>query len=188
VPWDHVDQFSVVRDELDMYRADSAAMTSVDEPAKSLGCIKTTDDYVNFAQRIALKMSDGDVRYVHAENPDIKLLRKVLCSARHHCEAGLNKDTDGLSASQFAAKLCAAGVPCKRTDVENGKKRSYTPNSVTASGPVLTALGVLAKEMPALRTSELLTTTHLDLLGELGSLTAGGTRLGLRLWKYPVAV
>lgn len=188
VPWEHVEQFSVVRDELDMYRADSGARSAVDHAAKSLGCIMSTDDYVNFALRIALKMSDGDARYVHAENPDIKLLRKVLCSARHHCEAGLNKDTDGLSASQFAAKLCAAGVPCKRTDVENGKKRSFTPNSVTASGPVLTALVVLERELPALRTSELLTTTKLDLLGELGSLTAGGRRSGLRLWKYPVAV
>lgn len=187
VPWEHVEQFSVVRDELDMYRADSGTRAVLDDPAKSLGCIKSTDDYVNFALRIALKMSDGDARYVHAENPDIKLLRKVLCSARHHCEAGLNKDTDGLSASQFAAKLCAAGVPCKRTDVENGKKRPFTPNSVTASGPVLTALAVLAKELPALSTSELLTPTKLDLLGELGSLSAGGRRSGLRLWKYPLA-
>ena len=187
VPWEHVEQFSVVRDELDMYRADSGVTVVPDDPAKSRGCIKNTDDYINFALRIALKMSDGDARYVHAENPDIKLLRKVLCSARYHCEAGLNKDADGLSASQFAAKLCAAGLPCKRTDVENGKKRSFTPNSVTSSGPVLTALSLLAKDMPALRTSELLTTTKLDLLGELGSLTADGRRSGLRLWKYPTA-
>lgn len=187
VPWDHVEQFSVVRDELDMYRADSGSRAAVDDPAKSLGCIKSTDDYVNFALRIALKMSDGDARYVHAENPDIKLLRKVLCSARHHCKAGLNKDTDGLSASQFAAKLCAAGVPCKRTDVENGKKRPYTPNSVTASGPVQIALAALARDMPALCVSELLTQTKLDLLGDLGSVTPDGRRSGLRLWKYPVA-
>jgi len=188
VPWETVEQFNVVRDELDTYRAASAgAVDGEAGPVRLRGCIMSEEDYVNFATRVALKASDGDVRYVHAENPDIKLLRKVLCSARYHGEAGLNKDSDGLTATQFADKLTAAGVPCKRTDVENGRKKQFTPNSVTASGPVLKALTALAEEMPGLKSSELITTSRLDLLGGLGSLTSDGRRFALRLWKYPAA-
>ncbi|MFA4950455.1 hypothetical protein [Brevundimonas sp.] len=188
MPWDTVEQFNTVRDELDAYRAvNKAGSAEGGASAPQRGCIMTQDDYTGFAMRIALKASGGDVGYVHAENPDIKLLRKVLCTARHHGEAGLDKDSDGLTAAQFAMKLTAAGIPCKRTDVENGKKKVFTPHSVTASGPVSTALTALAKELPGLRPSELLTVTKLDLLANLGSLTADGRRLGLRLWKYPRA-
>jgi len=187
-PWDTVEQFNIVRDELDMYRAVSGTTVGDDVGSVRLrGCIMEQEDYVNFATRIALKASDGDVRYVHSDNPDIRLLRKVLCTARYHGEAGLNKDTDGLTATQFAEKLTAAGVPCKRTDVENGKKKVFTPNSVTSSGPVATALTALAMELPGIRISELVTQTRLDLLGDLGSLTPDGRRAGLRLWKYPTA-
>ncbi|MBU4137992.1 MAG: DNA polymerase [Alphaproteobacteria bacterium] len=186
-PWETVEQFNVVREELDLYRTVRTNKSGVPNSTDGLrGCIKSQDDFVNFATRIALKASDGDVGYVHAENPDIKLLRKVLCSARYQGEAGLKKD-DGLTASQFAEKLTAAGIPCKRTDVENGKKRPFTPRSVTSSVPVTAALTALRKELPAVRISELLTDSKLDLLGGLGSLSTDGRRMGLRLWKYPKA-
>lgn len=187
MPWDTVEQFNVVREELDIYRTVRTNKSGVPNSTGGLrGCIKSQDDFVNFATRIALKASDGDVGYVHTDNPDIKLLRKVLCSARYHGEAGLKKD-DGLTASQFAEKLTAAGIPCKRTDVENGKKRPFTPQSVTSSVPVAAALTALRKELPAVRISELLTDSKLDLLGGLGSLSTDGRRMGLRLWKYPTA-
>lgn len=186
-PWETVEQFNVVREELDLYLTVRTNKSAVPNSTDGLrGCIKSQDDFVNFATRIALKASDGDVGYVHAENPDIKLLRKVLCSARYHGEAGLKKD-DGLTASQFAEKLTAAGIPCKRTDVENGKKRPFTPQSVTSSVPVAAALTALRKELPAVRISDLLTDSKLELLGGLGSLSTDGRCMGLRLWKYPKA-
>lgn len=193
VPWENVEQFNAVRDELDIYRTPKrpkgtkASLPTEDER----GCIRTQDDFINFATRIAVKAGDGASGYIQAENPDIKILRRVLCAARHHKQAGLDKETDGLTAAEFAEKLTAAGIPCKRTDVENGSelkvRKAFTPNAVTATDPVRVALGKLQSALPSLRPQDILTDSALDLLAHLRSVGCDGRESPLRLWKYPQA-
>lgn len=190
-PWETVEQFNAVRDELDIYRTPkrSTGGDAISSASPDRGCIMMQDDFINFATRVALKSSDGDSAYVQAENPDIKILRRVLCAARHHKLAGLDKSTDGLTASEFAAKLTAAGVPCARADVENGSKlksaKPFTPHAVTATGPVRDALARLQVAMPTLRPEDILTESALDLLANLRSVGCDGREIPLRLWKYP---
>ncbi|MBB5745216.1 DNA polymerase [Brevundimonas variabilis] len=189
VPWETAEQFNIVRDVLDDYRdvRKDDGKASATDVVPLRGCIMSQADYINFAMRVALKSSDGIPNYVHAENPDIKLLRKMLCAARHRSEAGLSKHSDGLTARQFAAVLTKCVIPCKQTDVENGQKVTFTPYSVTASQPVQAALEKLKADLPDLRPEELLTDIKLDLLKTLGSLYSDGRTIGLRLWKYPKA-
>ncbi len=191
-PWETVEQFNAVRDELDIYRTPKPKMgeqeTGLGE--RDRGCIMMGNDFINFATRIAVKSSEGDSGYIQAENPDIKILRRVLCAARHHKQAGLDKDTDGLTAAEFAAKLTAAGIPCKRSDVENGSRlkssKAFTLNAVTATGPVREALAKLQTAMPSLRSQDILTESALDLLANLRWVGCDGREIPLRLWKYPV--
>lgn len=193
VPWETVEQFNALREELDIYRTPKRPKgTKAGLPTQDdRGCIRTQDDFINFATRVAVKSSDGASGYVQAENPDIKILRRVLCAARHHKQAGLDKETDGLTATEFAEKLTAAGIPCKRTDVENGSKlkarKAFTPNAVTATGPVRVALGKLQSAFPNLRPQDILTDSALDLLAHLRSVGRDGRESPLRLWKYPQA-
>lgn len=192
-PWETVEQFNAVREELETYRTPKrkGPPRSEAEAEAERGCIKTQDDFINFATRIAVKSSQGQAHYVQAENPDIKILRRVLCAARHDGQAGLDKKTDGLKAEEFAAKLTAAGVPCKRSDVENANPsrsgKPFTPKSVTSTGPVLKALVQLELVFPALRREDILTDSKLDLLGDLKTVGCDGRESSMRLWKYPVA-
>lgn len=142
-PWDTVEQFTTVRDQWDNYNDGRHH------------CLKTVEDFEGFGRHLLSKtsLSRADSRYLKKLNPDISRLRQSLCSAWHISAAGLIK---GGSASDFAAVLKAAGIPCKVTDVENGKKKPFEPHRSPETPPVVDALKLLQLAIPGLRSDVLL--------------------------------
>jgi hypothetical protein len=53
----------------------------------------------------------------------------MLCSAYKNSAAGLKPKVNGLNDQLFAELLTSVGIPCKKADVENGKKKEFVPHS-----------------------------------------------------------
>ena len=176
VPWNSIVEFETVRKAFEDQR-----------DAKG-PCVKSQNDYINFALRVSVKTSEGDRRYITRRNPDIGLMRRELCTAFHHRGAGIGQDELGLLATEFAQALSRAGIPCKRTDVENGKKRAYSVRRCADTPAVRLALAKLKLELPSLVPADLIAPAGgIDLLNDLKSLGPDGRVMSLRLWKVPKA-
>jgi len=93
----------------------------------------------------------------------------AVCSAWKNEGAGLSHSTVQFSAQEFADMLVLCGVPCFKTDVENGKKRPFTPNRVPQTPAVLKAIDDLKTFMPTLNAGELLFKLASDDRVDLGS-------------------
>lgn len=141
VPWDTVEQFKAVREAWTEYTK------------KNPVCIKKKSDVVDFfdyVECVAIDPSAG--KYLRRAGPDINRLRQMLCSAWHQQQAGITKDPK-MTANQFAAILQEAGIPCKRTDVENGKKKPFIRNHCPGTQRVKQALKLVKIHFPKLKTS-----------------------------------
>ena len=146
-PWKTVDQFFAVRASWLDYTRDQKK------------CIKSRDDLDKFANYVEISgmRNTPKGKYLKKEKGDINRLRQLLCSAWRQHKAGLNPiHYKLLSNEQFAAALSEHGVPCKRADVENGKRRAYQQNSCPATEQVLKTLQVLKKVFPTLDCDDLL--------------------------------
>jgi len=173
-PWNSVTEFETVRKTFEEQR-----------DAKG-PCIISQSNFINFALRVSVKTSEGDSRYVTRVNPDIRLLRRELCTAFHHRGAGVGRGEIGLLASEFASALSNAGIPCKRTDVENAKSRAYAVGRCADTPTVRAALVKLKRELPSLIPDDLVAAPGgIDLLSGLKSLGSDGRAMSLRLWKLP---
>lgn len=159
VPWRTINQFQMIRDSWDEYVKDRFT------------CLKTVDDFRKFSTYITAKTSvSGDVkRYLKREDGDLKRLRMAVCSAWKNDRAGLSHSTVQFSAQEFADMLVLCGIPCFKTDVENGKKRPFTPNRVPQTPAVLKAIDDLKTFMPTLDAGELLFKLASDDRIDLGS-------------------
>ena len=83
--------------------------------------------------------------------------------------AGLTWKQADISNAEFSEILTDAGIPCKRTDVENGAKKPFIPNICPATPDVLKALEKLKKRFPKLRRDVILNldTEGVDFLSAL---------------------
>ena len=158
-PWSNINQFQMIRDSWDEYVKDRFT------------CLKTEADFRKFSSYVTAKTSvSGDVkRYLKREDGDIKRLRMAVCSAWKNQKAGISGSSMQLSAQEFADMLVLCGVPCLKTDVENGKKKPFTPNRVPQTPAVLKAIDDLKSFMPTLDASELLFKSTGDDRVDLGS-------------------
>lgn len=146
-PWNTVDQFRTVRELWDEYTKGAPK------------CIKTLEDFNAFADQIECKgLAPEKARYLRKEKPDTHRLRQSLCEAWQHSEAGLIKDPK-MTARQFAELLDSLGIPCKRSDVENGKKKPFQPNACPPTDKVRSLLDQLKKKFPKLKQSHFLIET-----------------------------
>lgn len=139
-PWETVEQFARMREYWEMFTKGSPQ------------CIKTIEDYRQLAVHVLSKSAldrDGS-RYLKRTDPDLKRLRQMLCIAFHKSEAGLIDRKAAKTADQFAEILTSAGVACKRTDVENGKKKAFVPHRCPSTPAVITALNKLKQTFPEL--------------------------------------
>ena len=104
-------------------------------------CIKTLDDFRELAVHVLSKsaLADGGSAYLRKTNPDINRLRQMMCGAWKKSAAGLTYKTVAKTAVQFAALLTEAGVPCKRSDVENYRK-PFVPKVCPKTPAVMVAL------------------------------------------------
>lgn len=140
-PWDSPDQFVAVREH-------QAALADGERR-----CMKSVDDFAHFANGLLAKTSltGAAATYLKSENPDIQRLRKMLCQARAQHLGGLSSVNCGTSARHFADILTHIGVPCKRSDVENGAKSQFIPHACPPTVAVKTALLKLKRRFPDLQ-------------------------------------
>lgn len=132
-PWKTVDQFKMVRELWDEFTKGAPK------------CIKSLDDFNAFADHIECKgLAPERSKYLRKEKPDTHRLRQSLCEAWQHSEAGVVKDPK-MTARQFAELLESIGIPCKRTDVENGKKKPFHPKGCPPTDNVRALLQQLKK-------------------------------------------
>lgn len=143
-PWKSIDQFKAVRDLWEAFTKGSPK------------CIKTIEDFNQFADFIEVKGLDpAKSKYLHKQDPDTQRLRQSLCEAWQQNKAGIIKDPD-MTARQFADQLASIGIPCKRTDVENGKKKTFQPNACPPTVNVRELLKKLKKHYPQLKSDQFL--------------------------------
>jgi hypothetical protein len=143
-PWKTVDQFKTVRILWDDYCKTEAH------------CIKTVSDFDGFADHVQVRGLDPEkTKYLRKEQPDISRLRQLVCQAWHQGEAGLIRDKS-VSASSFALILVESGIPCSRSDVENGKKFVFQSNTCPPTGKVKVALTKLKARFPSLKEGKFL--------------------------------
>nr|WP_276589192.1 MULTISPECIES: DNA polymerase [unclassified Sphingomonas] len=156
--WDSVDQFVEMRTYWESFAIS-------DQPR----CLKTADDYRAFAVSVLSQSSlkDGGSKYLKKTDPDLKRLRQSLCGAWRNSKAGLTKGVDCKTAQQFADKLCAGGISCKLSDVENART-GFKPENCPKTPAVLIALNRLIEVFPTLEIDTLVTSNDgIDILDAL---------------------
>ncbi|MEO0418769.1 MAG: DNA polymerase [Pseudomonadota bacterium] len=158
-PWQSIEEFVHVRDYWTAFgHADPR-------------CIKSVEDYKAFALYVLAQssVSEADSKYLRKSRPDITRLRQMLCASWRQSKAGLRHRVDGKSAQAFADILVEAGIPCKRSDVENARK-SLILNTCPDTPDVRTVLKRLRKTFPTLDPCALLSTGKgIDLLRVVGA-------------------
>lgn len=159
-PWQSSDQFANMREYWESFGIEGRR------------CIKTDNDYREFAIYVLSQSSleqDG-AKYLRKKNPDIARLRQMLCAAWRQSKAGLRHRVDGKSAQAFADILAAAGIPCKRSDVENARK-PFIPNICPSTPAVKAALSELLSILPTLDSNSILSSGQgIDLIETLDTL------------------
>lgn len=156
-PWDTIDQFTAIRRYWESF--------AISTPR----CLKNAADYRAFAISVLSQSSleGGGSRYLRKTDPDLKRLRQSLCAAWRNSKAGLSKTVDCRTADQFAHMLTAAGIPCKRTDVENARS-AFKPKNCPKTPAVLTALTKLRASFPMLELETLVSSGDgIDILAAL---------------------
>ena len=129
-PWYSVDQYSQMRSFWEEYGKGNPV------------CIKTLDDFDRFTQYVetrSLIQSDA-AKYMRKVDGDVARLRQQLCAAYKQGKAGLAPKMFGFTNVEFAEFLTYIGIPCKKTDVENGKRHPFVPHACPATEEVLILL------------------------------------------------
>ncbi len=129
-PWYSVDQYSQMRSFWEEYGKGNPV------------CIKTLDDFDRFTQYVetrSLIQSDA-AKYMRKVDGDVARLRQQVCAAYKQGKAGLAPKMFGFTNVEFAEFLTYIGIPCKKTDVENGKRHPFIPHACPATEEVLVLL------------------------------------------------
>ena len=146
-PWKNIDQFKQVRLLWNEY--------TKGDPH----CIKNRESFDEFADYVECRaLSPEKSKYLHKDKPDIKRLRQALCSAWQHEEAGI-KQPRSMTARKFAELLESMGIPCKRADVENGKKKPFELHTCPPTTTTIRLLNQVKQSFPKLKMNMLLMKT-----------------------------
>jgi hypothetical protein len=145
-PWRSVEQFQKIRGAWDDYTRTEKA------------CIKNLMDFDRFATYIETRaaLPKKVSRFLKRDRPDIHRLRQMLCSAWHEGIAGFTRKDRRMTARDFATALDSMGVPCQKTDVENGKKRMFVPRFCPPTPAAKEALSKLSLIFPSLKAEQFL--------------------------------
>lgn len=145
-PWQSIEQFVEIRNAWDDFTREGRL------------CIKNLQALDAFATYVDshIGMPKDLRRYLKKDGPDIARLRALLCSAWKQSQAGLNWQEDDMSATEFAEILCEIGISCKKTDVENGKRRPFIPHSCPPTALAREKLEMLKLKFPNLQTDAFL--------------------------------
>jgi hypothetical protein len=99
-------------------------------------------------------------KYMRKADGDLARVRRDLCIAFKKFQAGFDVATSSrrVANGEFAKILVACGIPCKTTDVENGRKTEFKPHQTFRTDRVIAALEILKKDhFPSLEIELLLT-------------------------------
>ncbi len=165
-PWKDIETFRIVRKFWD------------DHWAKSPRCLKTIDDYVDFAEFFDMMraLPARDQKYMRQSKGSLMRLKRDICRAFKHGEAGLDQ-YQHLKAPEFASILngcgmCEFGVEVKVSDVENGKRVEFKPNTTPNEAPVRKVLSRLKDAIPDLQVDLLVAPQSIDGINLLGAVNA----------------
>ena len=156
-PWRDITEFKMIRSMWDDYRRGQKI------------CLKTTDDFSEFAEVFDMMKSlpDGSKKYLRrSDKTGLQRLQRDLCRAFKHGKAGF-PELSQLSARQFseilnATSMTAHGVITEVSDVENGKRTKFTANTTPPTPEVSRALRELRVHFPSLETTSIVGTTAPD--------------------------
>ena len=129
---------------------------------KSLGDFSGFAEHFDTLQILGTKKS----KYLRKDNGPVLRLRRDLCRAFAQNKAGFSSD-NRQSAKEFATVLNkagfdAAGVKVKRTDVENGAKSRFEPNTTPPTNHVQAILNDLQIIYPSLDPTKILSVVVFD--------------------------
>jgi hypothetical protein len=118
-PWITREQFFTIRDNWNEYVKNDPH------------CLKTMSDFDEFSSFVESRtfLEAQTAKYLRKKRGDVNRLRQMLCSAYKNSAAGLKPKVNGLNDLSFAELLTDVGIPCKKADVENGKKKEFVPHS-----------------------------------------------------------
>jgi hypothetical protein len=118
-PWVSREQFFTIRDNWNEYVKNDPH------------CLKTMDDFDEFSVFVESRtfLEAQTAKYLRKKRGDVNRLRQMLCSAYKNSAAGLKPKVNGLNDLLFAELLTSVGIPCKKADVENGKKKAFVQHS-----------------------------------------------------------
>jgi hypothetical protein len=147
LPWLNQEQFLAIREAQQILTKD-----------EHRSCMKTFEDFDEFANYIECTTGlDKSVsRYLSKESGDLKRLRQSICAAWKQEKAGFTKNDGFLTAQQFSDFLNELGIPCKKTDVENAKKKKFIDHHVPATSRVTNILKKLKHSFKNLRIEDIL--------------------------------
>jgi hypothetical protein len=141
-PWVSREQFVTIRDNWNEYVKNDPH------------CLKTLNDFDEFSSFVESRtfLEAQTAKYLRKKRGDVNRLRQMLCSAYKNSSAGLKPKVNGLNDQLFAELLTNVGIPCKKADVENGKKKHFVPYSCPPTKQVedlLLKLQTLFKDLDA---------------------------------------
>ncbi len=114
------------------------------KPRRNLKTLLDLQRFLNFVETRSYPEREV-ARYLSREDGDIKRLRRDLCRAFVHGAAGLDlvRSRSKYVYKGFAAVLTACGIPCRESDLDNGKRSCFVPHQTIPTYRVVDALNKL---------------------------------------------
>jgi hypothetical protein len=150
VPWDDIVQYNEVRSNWRQYTKDAPR------------CLKTIADLKAFntysSSHRSLEKS-GAGRYLRREGGDLKRLREQISIAQCLRRAGTQRlkahafgnqkifPTKKLTSQELTDFLVRVGVPCRKSDVDNARRKGFIPKQVPRNDATETVLRTLKNEV-----------------------------------------
>ncbi|MBX3597964.1 MAG: hypothetical protein KF874_10395, partial [Rhizobiaceae bacterium] len=140
-PLENLKQFQSIRDAWEKWG---------DKPPRVIKSVSDLSDFLTYLS-VGRKSNESASKYLSRQgDADIKRLRRDLTLAFRNHQAGFAKiRRTYIPQRQFAEILEAAGIGCKKTDVENARGK-FKPYQTPPSDRVKTALSKLQKIWPEL--------------------------------------
>jgi hypothetical protein len=115
---------------------------------KPFQCLKTKADFDSFMVYLQTNSTpDRDrAKYLRKQGGDIERLRQDLCRAFKQGQAGFDlviKRQGKISHVRFQAALIDCGIPCKISDIDNGKRAGFKPHQSFRTDGAMQAIQLL---------------------------------------------
>ncbi|MFK4824532.1 DNA polymerase [Paenochrobactrum sp. BZR 588] len=138
VPVDDIKEFNLVRENWENY------------DKKDPHVLKSLEDFNSFVTYRTSKDSLGErsKKYLSKTNGDLKRLRESLTRAYQQHQAGFDiiRSNRKMKHKDFLNALETCDIPCKISDIDNGKKKTFEPHCTPATPRVVEALKKLKAE------------------------------------------